>query len=96
MRPMWAGRSAASAADASYVFVSKSCVDSGTAASYNLRKTPYAVKNTREIGKKDMKLNSCLPAIKVDPETYRVTADGEVLTCKVAEELPLGRFHFLF
>ena len=43
-----------------------------------------------------MKLNDCLPTIKVDPETYRVTADGQVLTCRVADELPLGRMHFLF
>ena len=75
---------------------SRSCISSGTVASYGIRKTPYAVKNTRGIGKKDMKLNDCLPEIKVDPETYRVTADGQVLTCKVADSLPLGRMHFLF
>jgi urease alpha subunit len=61
-----------------------------------LQKHLEAVKNNRTIGKKDMKLNDALPKIKVDPETYVVTADGVVLTCEPLEKLPLTQRYFLF
>ena len=96
MRPMFLGRSDLAAARASYVFVSKACAEAGVAASYGIKKNIYAVKNCRGIGKKDMKLNNLLPDVKVDPETYRVTADNQVLSCDSAQGLPLARTHFLF
>jgi len=54
------------------------------------------VRRCRGLGKKDMKLNDATPVITVDPETYRVTADGEHLTCAPAETLPLAQRYFLF
>jgi urease subunit alpha len=54
------------------------------------------VKNTRKIGKRDMKQNDALPKIDVDPETYVVRADGELLACEPAAELPLAQRYFLF
>jgi hypothetical protein len=54
-----------------------------------------AVQGTRGIGKADMKLNDATPKIEVDPETYEVRADGELLTCEPAEELPLAQRYFL-
>ncbi|MGA3201264.1 MAG: urease subunit alpha [Bryobacteraceae bacterium] len=59
-------------------------------------KRAVAVKNCRSIGKKDMILNSATPEIRVDPETYEVRADGELLTCEPAEVLPLAQRYFLF
>jgi len=55
-----------------------------------------AVKNTRGIGKRDLVLNDALPKIEVDPETYTVKADGEVLTCEPARVLPMAQRYFLF
>lgn len=54
------------------------------------------VQNCRNIGKKDMKRNDATPEIKVDPETYEVTADGQHLTCGPAEKLPLDQRYSLF
>jgi urease subunit alpha len=54
------------------------------------------VKNTRRIGKKNMKLNDATPEIDVDPETYAVRADGELLVCEPAKSLPLAQRYFLF
>jgi urease subunit alpha len=55
-----------------------------------------AVRGCRTLGKSDMKLNDALPAITVDPETYVVTADGEVLRSEPASVLPLAQRYFLF
>ena len=54
------------------------------------------MKGTRKIGKKDMVHNSLCPTIEVDPETYEVRADGELLTCEPAEVLPMAQRYFLF
>jgi len=54
------------------------------------------VKNTRKIGKRDLVLNDALPKIEVDPETYTVKADGEILTCEPAKILPMAQRYFLF
>ena len=54
------------------------------------------MRGTRKLGKKDMVLNDAMPAIKVDPETFEVTADGVALVCEPAEELPLAQKYFLF
>jgi urease subunit alpha len=62
----------------------------------DLARPLVAVKNTRKIGKRDMKLNDALPKIDVDPETYVVRADGELLVCEPATELPLAQRYFLF
>lgn len=64
--------------------------------SYGLSKQIIAVKNCRNIGKKDMALNDYLPSIDVDPETYKVTVDGEHLTCEPASKLPLAQLYNLF
>lgn len=61
-----------------------------------LEKTVEAVGNVRGLTKLDMKLNDALPKIKVDPESYTVTADGEVLKCEPASSVPLSRNYFLF
>jgi len=61
-----------------------------------LRKETVAVENTRAIGKHDMRLNDATPVIEVDPETYEVRADGALLTCAPAAELPLAQRYFLF
>ena len=55
-----------------------------------------AVRGCRPLGKRDMKLNDALPTITVDPETYVVTADGEVLKSEPASVLPLAQRYFLF
>ncbi len=61
-----------------------------------LAKDTLAVENTRGIGKADMRLNDAAPEIEVDPETYEVRANGELLTCEPAKELPLAQRYFLF
>jgi urease subunit alpha len=55
-----------------------------------------AVANTRSISKRDMKLNDALPRIEVDPETYEVRADGDLLTCAPDDVLPMAQRYFLF
>jgi urease alpha subunit len=70
--------------------------EAGVATEYRLEKRVEAVGRVRGLTKLDMKLNDALPKIEVDPETYTVTADGEVLTCQPAPTLPLSRNYFLF
>ena len=77
-------------------FVSQSAADAGLGEALGLSKPVEAVKNCPGIGKADMKLNDALPSIEVDPETYKVTADGEFLECAPAEVLPLAQKYFLF
>ncbi|MDR7125644.1 urease subunit alpha [Pseudotabrizicola sp. 4114] len=78
------------------VFVSQAAQDDGIAARLGLAKETVAVKGTRGVKKADMKLNSATPQIDVDPETYEVRADGVLLTCEPAEELPLAQRYFLY
>ena len=66
------------------------------AGQLGLEKIVRPVGNTRSISKHDMFLNDALPDIQIDPETYTVTADGEVLTCEPATTLPLAQRYFLF
>jgi urease subunit alpha len=54
------------------------------------------VQNTRSISKEDMVMNNYMPEIEVHPETYEVRADGELLTCEPAQELPMAQRYFLF
>jgi len=79
----------------SLAFVSGASVDHVT-AQYGLSKAAVAVKNCRAIGKKDLALNDATPEITVDPETYRVHADGVHLTCEPAKKLPLAQLYNLF
>lgn len=95
MRPMFGGMGLAAAAS-SVLFISRRSEVEGTVASYGLQKNLVSIKNTRTVGKKDMKLNDATPVITVDPETYHVTADGERLTCTPATVLPLAQRYFLF
>jgi urease subunit alpha len=81
----------------SVTFVSKASLDSGLQARLGTAKKMVAVQNTRGgISKKDMVLNNAMPAIEVDPETYEVRADGELLVCEPATSLPMTQRYFLF
>ena len=61
----------------------------------SLQKNCLAVENTRSICKLDMKLNNQLPNISVDPQTYEVFANGELLTCEPLDEIPMAQRYFL-
>jgi urease subunit alpha len=80
----------------SVTFVSKASLKNPAVAKLKLQRPLIPVRNTRAIGKRDMKLNDALPKIDVDPETYIVRADGELLACEPAIELPLAQRYFLF
>ena len=94
-RPMFSsfGRSLEAS---SITFVSKDSIKTGSLDSLNLAKETIAVEKTRDISKEDMVFNNYCPDISVDPETYEVTADGNILTCEPATELPLAQRYFLF
>lgn len=94
-RPMFAsfGRAATLC---SLTFVSKAALDANVAERYGLRRPLVAVEHCRGIGKKDLPLNDATPEIRVDPDTYRVWADGELLTCPPAQVLPMAQRYFLF
>ena len=77
-------------------FVSEAAQAEGVGKALGLAKRTLAVKNTRGIGKRDLILNDATPEIEVDPETYEVRADGELLTCQPAEVLPMAQRYFLF
>ncbi|MDD3517345.1 MAG: urease subunit alpha [Chromatiales bacterium] len=77
-------------------FVSQAALDARIGETLGLAKTLVAVRGTRNISKRDMKLNDAMPKIHVDPQTYVVTADGEPLTCEPASVLPLAQRYFLF
>lgn len=94
-RPMF-GAFGRSLTESSVTFVSGAAHAEGIGASLGLAKQTIAVKNTRNIGKKDLILNSALPQVDVDPETYEVRADGVLLTCEPAEVLPMAQRYFMF
>src|SRR5712692_7555405 len=94
-RPMFGAYGRALTAS-SVVFVSKAAARSGLARKLGIQKTFVAVEHTRDISKKSMVHNGATPNITVDPETYEVTADGELLTCAPAEVLPMAQRYFLF
>ncbi|MCD6049779.1 MAG: ureC [Verrucomicrobia bacterium] len=95
MRPMFGGFGSAPGSS-SMAFVSKLCHEQGIAAGYGLSKRIEAVKGCRDISKKSMKWNDATPKITVDPETYHVVADGELLKCEPATSLPLAQRYQLF
>jgi urease subunit alpha len=80
----------------SVTFVSQAAIGNPQVKELNLQRPLEAVRHTRGIGKKDMVHNAYLPRILVDPETYEVRADGELLTCEPARVLPLAQRYFLF
>jgi len=92
-RPMFGSFGGAVGAT-SLAFVSKAAL--GVGETLGLQKQTAAVENTRAIGKTSMHLNDQMPKIDVDPETYEVRADGELLTCEPADKLPLAQRYFLF
>src|SRR5438552_6762989 len=91
-RPMFGSFGGATASTALTV-VSRSSISAGIQQLF--RKKAAGVRNCRNIGKKDMIHNAAVPRIEVDPETYEVRADGELLTCEPAQELPLAQRYFL-
>ncbi len=93
-RPMFGAFGGALAT--SVTFVSRAALRNPQVRKLGLRKPLVAVEGTRKLGKRDMKLNDALPKIDVDPETYAVRADGELLVCEPAAELPLAQRYFLF
>jgi len=78
------------------LFLSHAGVEAGVAEQLGLQSLIGVTKNCRGIGKRDMVHNSYLPKIEVDPQTYEVRADGELLVCQPAAELPLAQRYFLF
>lgn len=94
-RPMFAsyGRSLSHSA---ITFVSQAAYDGGIAEKLGLRKRVEPVRNCRNIGKKDMIHNDATPDIQVDPDTYKVTVDGELAVCEPATVVPMAQRYFLF
>jgi urease subunit alpha len=80
----------------SVTFVSRAALEDAQVRGLGLLKPLEAVRDTRAIGKKDMVHNAWQPELEVDPETYEVRADGELLTCEPARELPMAQRYFLF
>jgi len=94
-RPMFGAFGGACAATA-LTFVSRVAHERGIAQQLGLSKRIAPVSGTRNVTKKDLKLNNATPRMEVDPETYEVRADGELLTCEPASVLPLAQRYFLF
>ena len=80
----------------SVTFVSQASLDNPELAGLRLAKPLHAVRQTRRLGKSDMIHNDATPKIDVDPETYAVRADGELLVCEPASVLPMAQRYFLF
>jgi urease subunit alpha len=78
------------------LFTSQAAVEDGLGHQLGLAKDMLAVQGCRGIGKADMRLNDATPEIEVNPETYEVRANGEVLTCEPARDLPLAQRYFLY
>ncbi len=95
-RPMFGAFGSAKMATGA-TFVSKAAQENGIGDQLGLQKQVLAVENTRGgIGKAAMVHNALMPKIEVDPETYEVRADGELLTCEPAEVLPMAQRYFMF
>ncbi|MEX5562882.1 urease subunit alpha [Pseudophaeobacter sp. 1A16562] len=94
-RPMW-GAYGRSVENSAVTFVSEAAQASGLREKLGLAKQTVAVTGTRDIGKSDLRLNAATPKIEVNPETYEVRADGELLTCAPATELPMAQRYFLY
>ena len=95
MRPMF-GSFGGAIGKTSLTFISKAAAEAGVASQIGLQTTAVAVSSCRNLSKADMKLNDYQPTMEVDSETYEVRADGQLLTCEPAEELPMAQRYFLF
>jgi len=93
-RPMFA--SFGRALSTSVTFVSQAALRNKALKGLGLSRPLEAVRHTRNLGKKHMVHNAWRPKIEVDPETYEVRADGELLACEPAKELPMAQRYFLF
>ncbi|MFJ7639020.1 urease subunit alpha [Peribacillus sp. NPDC097206] len=94
-RPMFASFGQA-VSGTSITFLSKAAYEAGIHKEIGLKKIVKTVSNIRNLTKKDMKLNGETPVIEVDPQTYEVTVDGDLITCEPAEDLPMAQRYFLF
>ena len=94
-RPMF-GAYGRSVENSAVTFVSDAAQADRIGDKLGLAKQTVAVHNTRLIGKQDLLLNNATPHVEIDPETYEVCADGELLTCQPAETLPMAQRYFLF
>ncbi|WNB74736.1 urease subunit alpha [Methylomonas koyamae] len=94
-RPMF-GSFGRTAANTSMIFLPQAAVSAGVAGQLGLHKRVGTVRNTRNIGKADMKLNDYQPVMEVCPQTYQVKADGVLLMCEPAVVLPMAQRYFLF
>jgi len=94
-RPMF-GAMGGALAHSGVTFVSGAAQSGGVADRLGLAKRTLAVESCRNIGKSDMVMNAATPFIEVNPETYEVRADGELLTCEPASELPMAQRYFMF
>ena len=94
-RPMF-GAFGRSVEHSAVIFTSAAAEAGGLRGELGLAKRLIAVEGTRGIGKSDMKRNAATPKVEVDPETYEVRADGELLTCEPAKVLPLAQRYFMF
>ncbi|MFN5511504.1 MAG: urease subunit alpha [Burkholderiales bacterium] len=94
-RPMF-GSFGSAVSQGSITFVSQAALDAGIGERLSLRKPLVAVRGIRSLRKSDMVLNGLTPQMEVDPETYAVKADGELLTCEPATVLPMAQRYFLF
>ena len=93
-RPMFANYGQ-SLIKSSFTFLSKNSIDQNIPTKLGLQKKCIAVENTRNINKSNLKLNSELPNIAVDPQTYEVFSDGELLTCEPLDNVPRAQRYFL-
>jgi urease subunit alpha len=94
-RPMF-GAYGGAIAETAVTFVSQAALDAGVGDRLKLQKKLVPVKNTRSVTKADMVHNTLQPVMSVDPQTYEVRANGELLVCEPAESLPLAQRYFLF
>jgi urease subunit alpha len=95
MRPMFGSYSGART-NTAFTFISQVAMEGYLPDRLQLKKQALAVSGTRNVSKLDMKLNDALPRMEVNPETYEVRADGELLTCEPATVLPMAQRYFLF
>jgi len=94
-RPMF-GALGKAVNELSLTFTSAAAAESDLRERLGLKRRLVACRNTRTLSKRDMKLNDWLPQITVDPQTYEVRANGELLTCEPATVLPLAQLYTLF
>ncbi len=94
-RPMF-GAFGRSLTKSSLTFVSQAAMGLGIASKFGLQKNLAVVKNTRQVGKRDMVHNHYLPKMEINAQTYEVRADGILLTCEPAVSLPMTQRYFLF